>query len=48
MYYCIWCYVLVVLVVVVCSWVVRCVHCVKVTVSNSKVCALCEGYCVEQ
>jgi len=31
-YYCIWCSALVVLVMVVWSWVVRCVHCVKVTV----------------
>ena len=34
-YYYIWCSALVVLAVVVCSWVVSCVHCVKVTVSNS-------------
>ena len=32
MYYCIWCSALVVLAVVVCSWVVSCLHCVKVTV----------------
>jgi len=30
-YYCIWCSALVVLAVVVWSWVVSCVHCVKVT-----------------
>ena len=74
MCYCILCSALVVLAVVVCSWVISCVHCVnvtvrtvsfvhcvkvtvgtvscvhclKVTVSNSKLCALCEGYCVEQ
>jgi len=43
-YYCIWCSALVVLAVVVCSWAVSCVHCVKVTVGR-KLCALCEGYC---
>ena len=32
MYYCIWCSALVVLAVVVWSWVVNCVHCVKGTV----------------
>jgi len=31
-YYCIWCSALVVLAVVVWSWVISCVHCVKVTV----------------
>jgi len=30
MYYCMWCSALVVLAVVVWSWVVSCVHCVKV------------------
>ena len=34
-YYYIWCSALVVLAVVVCSWVVSCVHCVKVTVRLS-------------
>jgi len=36
-YYCIWCSALVVLAVVVWSWVVSCVHCVKVIVRRSKV-----------
>ena len=39
-YYCIWCSELVVLAVVVWSWVVSCVHCVKIVFG-----ALCEGYC---
>ena len=34
-YYHIWCSALVVLAVVVCSWVVSCVHCVKVTVHTA-------------
>jgi len=35
MYYYIWCSALVVLAVVVWSWDVSCVHCVKVTVASS-------------
>ena len=32
MYYCIWCYALVVLAVVVCSWVVSCVQCTQIMI----------------